>query len=234
MIKIFSESIHPIKEIKSKTNYFIFYVYLYIMLLPWNIFNGQMGLLSIILFFWWIFLAKKNNYLKKLKDITQFKPLLILLFFFLFTYISLLWTSNLDNSQDSLRFYKYYWVFVPILFTSLSKEEAQNSIFLFILSLGLYAIVTPYMAMGFLSSILIVIYTNSILTLINNGQAIRNFIHIDDVSSIYKKLLNQDNVPIINKDELKISISNNDTLKTLIKKHTFINVEEYTLNKITR
>ena len=104
-------------------------------------------------------------------------------------------------------------------------------------------------------------YNTSTLTLINNGEAIRDFIHIDDVISIYKQLLNRDNIPIINigtgigksvlfildflrkndiniknstinRDELKVSISNNRLLLDCIGDYTFVNIEEYILKKI--
>ena len=104
-------------------------------------------------------------------------------------------------------------------------------------------------------------YNNYPLTLINNGEAIRDFIHIDDVVNIYKMMLNQGNIPIINigtgigksvlfildflrkndiniesstitKDELKISISNNKLLLNSIDEYKFINVEEYILKEL--
>lgn len=94
------------------------------------------------------------------------------------------------------------------------------------------------------------------LTIVNNGNAIRDFIHIDDVVSIYKQLLNIKNLKVLNigtgsgnsikgvldfllyngikikinnifKDELKISTSNSKLLKKIIGKYDFINIEEY-------
>ncbi|WP_152184313.1 NAD-dependent epimerase/dehydratase family protein [Sulfurimonas indica] len=104
-------------------------------------------------------------------------------------------------------------------------------------------------------------YNNHSLTLINNGEAIRDFIHINDVVIIYKKLLEKNNIPIINigtgigksvlfildflrkhniniktssitKDELKVSISNNQLLLDHINDYKFIEVEKYILKKL--
>lgn len=99
------------------------------------------------------------------------------------------------------------------------------------------------------------------LTLVNNGEAIRDFIHIDDVVSIYKKLLNLKNTQIINigtgesksilflidflkennvdlktnniyKNELKVSICNIDKLLNVMGNTNFNKVEEYLLNQV--
>lgn len=101
------------------------------------------------------------------------------------------------------------------------------------------------------------------LTLINNGQGIRDFIHIDDVVYIILRILllkninilnigtgekksiknildylKQNNIPIatqnlINSSEIKVSIANPENLLKLIDKK-FIQVEEYILNEIRK
>jgi UDP-glucose 4-epimerase len=102
---------------------------------------------------------------------------------------------------------------------------------------------------------------NATLTLVNNGEAIRDFIHIDDVVHSYKKILEIKNTPIVNigtaegksllyilnflrkngielktdeimKDELMISISKNKTLLGIIRNYSFKKVEEYILENI--
>ena len=178
----------------SKNNYFIIYIYFYTFVMPWNFFNGQMGTLSIILLFWWGFIAKEQKYLTKLKLIFKFKPLFVLILFFVYSYLSLLWTDNFSDAKKALTYYKYYWIMIPILFTALSKDQAKKAIYIFIISLGIYAlfslsiylnivnvidhslnptntsnprgilayaIITPYMAIGFLSSLFIVAYNDS-------------------------------------------------------------------------
>jgi UDP-glucose 4-epimerase len=98
--------------------------------------------------------------------------------------------------------------------------------------------------------------TNEILTIVNNGNAIRDFIHIDDVVMIYKKLLDINNVKILNigtcsgnsikgildflshndikieiqnilRDELKISTSDARLLNKIIGEYNFFGIEEY-------
>ena len=172
---------------QKKENYFLNYIYLYVFLMPWNFFNGQMGVLSGILLIWWLVIGKKNLYFSKLKNIIKFKPLLLLIVFFMYAYLSLLWTSNLEASNDSLKFYKYYWVIIPVFFTVLDREKVEKLFYVLISSFGFYslfsifiylgyieipfnsvgnprgilayAIVTPYMALGFLSSLILAYYS---------------------------------------------------------------------------
>jgi len=97
---------------------------------------------------------------------------------------------------------------------------------------------------------------NNELTIVNNGNAIRDFIHIDDVVDIYKELLNIKDIKILNigtgtgtsiknildffynhkldlktqtifRDELKTSTSDNRLLMNIINKKDFIQVENY-------
>lgn len=97
---------------------------------------------------------------------------------------------------------------------------------------------------------------NRILTIVNNGNAIRDFIHVDDVVAVYVKLLESENIPILNigtgngisiktiidylknnkvdilvdnitKNELKISTADNQLLMSLIGKKIFKEVQEF-------
>ncbi|MCX6051225.1 MAG: NAD(P)-dependent oxidoreductase [Campylobacterales bacterium] len=97
---------------------------------------------------------------------------------------------------------------------------------------------------------------NQQLTIVNNGNAIRDFIHIDDVVEVYVKLLESENIPILNigtgngisiktiidylknnkidilvdnitKNELKISTADNQLLISLIGRKIFREVQEY-------
>jgi len=94
------------------------------------------------------------------------------------------------------------------------------------------------------------------LTIVNNGNGIRDFIHIDNVVLIYQKLLLCNNLPYINvgtgegisikniidylknhqidlqfntiqRQELKTSTANNELLMEFIGHHVFTKVEEY-------
>ena len=101
---------------------------------------------------------------------------------------------------------------------------------------------------------------NTEITIVNNGNAVRDFIHIDDIVDIYIKLLNISDIKILNigtgmgtsiknildffnsnkinvkiqnifKDELKISTANSKLLYDTFNKSSFIRVEEYLKKK---
>ena len=114
-----------------------------------------------------------------------------------------------------------------------------------------------------ISKILNIYNNNNTLSIINNGESIRDYIYILDVVYSYKNILNHKNIPIINigtssgksilyileylrkkgieikttnieKNELKISISQNDLLLKILGKYSFTNVEEYLCNTIQK
>ena len=97
---------------------------------------------------------------------------------------------------------------------------------------------------------------NEELNIVNNGNAIRDFIHIEDVVDIYSKILDKKDIKILNigsgngssiknildflnnhnikiktkniqREELKISTADISKLKELLKKDTFSGVEDY-------
>ena len=177
-----------IEKIRNTDNYILF-VYVYFFLMPWNLLKSQMGVLSIILFIWWV-IKFKSEIFTKLKTILEFKPLVLLILFILFTYFSTLWSDSISEGFEYVnKFHKYYFLIIPILFTSLKVQEAKNSIIILLISfatysifslliyLGLfviedthsnvsnpkgimgYAIVTQYMAIGVLGSFFLAIFT---------------------------------------------------------------------------
>lgn len=103
---------------------------------------------------------------------------------------------------------------------------------------------------------------NTILSIVNNGNAIRDFIHINDVVEAYTQLLTLKNTAILNigtgsgnsikniliflknhhidlkvqnivKEELKTSTADNTLLMRKLKINTFIDVENYLLSVLT-
>lgn len=114
-----------------------------------------------------------------------------------------------------------------------------------------------------ISKILTAYIQNETLTIINNGNAIRDFIYIGHVVEVYSRLLTATNIPIINigsghgtsvrnildflkinhielkiqtlsRDELKISTANNAIMTSLLGHHEFIKVEDYLLKQLTQ
>ncbi|MCD4668328.1 MAG: O-antigen ligase family protein, partial [Sulfurimonas sp.] len=137
-------------KIKS-TNFYIFYIYLYIFIMPWNFVKWQMGVFSIVLFIWWIYKFKYTIF-EKLKKIYEFKPLVVLLLFILFTYIASLWSDSItDGFKHVNKFHKYYLLIIPVLFTSLSLKEAETALKVFLFSFAIYSIFSLTIFFGLIS-----------------------------------------------------------------------------------
>lgn len=112
-----------------------------------------------------------------------------------------------------------------------------------------------------LSKIISCYTDNKILTIINNGNAIRDFIHINTVIEVYRRLLSVSDIPIINigsaegtsirnvldflknhgfdlqtqnvsRDELKISTADNTLMMGLLNDLHFLDVETYLLEQL--
>jgi O-antigen ligase len=198
---------NSIKHFKTflKKDYFIDYIYLYIFLLPWDFWKPKMGVLSLILFIWWLILAKRRSYFQKLKTIQNVTALKLFLLFFLYAFSSLLWSNNIYSAFHTyFQFFKYALIMIPVLYTSLSINEAKNSLYIFSISLILYAffslgiyfelytihgsnkvnpkgfmayaIITPYMAISTLFFIIFAFFAHSKQKIIFTLFAIISFI----------------------------------------------------------
>ena len=115
---------------------------------------------------------------------------------------------------------------------------------------------------SFISKIIESYARNKELYLFNNGESVRDFIHILDVCNIYKKLLESDYCGIVNvgtgsgnsinniigmlkgysvdfkinnktRDEINESIASTIKLKSIIKRYNFIDLNDYFVKKIT-
>ena len=113
-----------------------------------------------------------------------------------------------------------------------------------------------------ISKIISAVKDKNELSLINNGSAIRDYIHIQDVASMYVKILDEKNIPVVNiasgngisvrsildflvnkgvkvetkdlnRNEIKISTACVEQNKRILGDNkTLINVEEYILSKV--
>lgn len=138
------------------------YIYFYIFFLPIETFDIQMRILSVILLLWWFYLGKREGYFENLKNILSSKPLVLFFITLSYFYLSILWSSSIeDGLKITARIYKYYWLVVPILFTSISLKQAKNAFFVLTLSFISYSIFS------------FLIY-NGILTGFGKGTSVNN------------------------------------------------------------
>jgi UDP-glucose 4-epimerase len=112
-----------------------------------------------------------------------------------------------------------------------------------------------------ISKIITSYFSDQKLHLVNNGESVRDFIHISDVCKIYKKLLKSDYCGVINiatgrgssaksiiemlhehainfsvsnrvKNEVRESVASINRLETIINQHDFIDVNDYFMQKL--
>ncbi|OCL94157.1 O-antigen ligase family protein [Aliarcobacter thereius] len=123
-----------------KQDYFKIYMFIYVFFLPWNFFSGFFGNMTIILFIWWLFIAKKRGYFLKAKEVFTNLPLLMLFLFILYACLSLLWSDNIKIGIKELQYYKYYPMIILVLFTVFNKEDVKMAFYTITLSFGVYAL----------------------------------------------------------------------------------------------
>ena len=137
-----------INKLKSTDSYILF-IYSYLFIMPWNFFKWQMGVFTVILFIWWIF-KYKNKIFNMMKNIAMFKPLLLLIIFILYKYLAIIWSDDVFASIEYTNsFNKYYFLMIPVLFTSLTINEARNGLKVLIISFGTYAIFSFLIYLGY-------------------------------------------------------------------------------------
>lgn len=127
------------------------YLYLFIFLVPWNFFKGQIGVLTALLILLWLITFQQNGYWTRLKTIFKSKPTILFFLFIVYTYSSYFWSTNTEVYNSSQMFFKYYWVIVPLFFSILNHEEALKGIKIFVLSFGVYALFSISIYAGLLS-----------------------------------------------------------------------------------
>lgn len=169
----------------AKRDYFVYYIYFFVFITPLNTFKSQLFITTTLLLIGWLLTFKENEYIKELKRFFTFTPLLLIIVFILYNYLSLFWSVNLKEWFQEQSLYKYYFIIVPVIASTLTAQEAKNSFKIFILSIGayavfsiliylgvltitktpenpygtlLYAVATPFLVIGFFSSILLSIY----------------------------------------------------------------------------
>ena len=82
-----------------------------------------------------------------------------------------------------------------------------------------------------ISKIFLTIKTDKKLTIVNNGSSIRDFIHVQDVADIYKKLLDTKNVRVLNIGT-GIGKSIKDIIQTFKKYNAILSIKNITRNEI--
>lgn len=136
-----------INQVRTTEPYFL-YIYFYFFIMPWNFFNAQMGVLTIILLILWSLRFKHVVKRDNLK-IFLFRPILFFILFILFAYISAFWSESFaDGFKETNKFYKYFVIVIPLLLSSLSIKEAKHSLVALTLSFVIYSMFSLMIYLG--------------------------------------------------------------------------------------
>lgn len=124
----------------KKNDWFLNYLYLYIFITPWLLFNAQLSITTAILFIWGVIKYKKEMFLN-LKKMAGFLPLTLLFLFIGYIYLSILWSNPMIKGLEHVNnYYKYTLLFLPVILVSLNKESATKAMKLLAISFALYAV----------------------------------------------------------------------------------------------
>lgn len=124
----------------KKNDWFLNYVYFYIFITPWLLFNAQLAVTTAILFIWGVIKYKKEMFLN-LKKMAGFLPLTLLFLFIGYIYLSILWSNPMIKGLEHINnYYKYTLLFLPVILVSLNKESATKAMKLLAISFALYAV----------------------------------------------------------------------------------------------
>lgn len=136
--------------INVKDKYIIFF-YSYMFLMPWNFFKWQFSVLTIILFIWCC-IKFRFQIKDRVLELIKFKPLIIILTFIFYTYLSVLWSDSIKDGYSHVSsFHKYYIFIILALFISIKVEQAMIGIKVLVISFCIYAIFSLILSLDVIS-----------------------------------------------------------------------------------
>lgn len=121
----------------NKTIFFLSWFLCFSIAFPHTILPGKAGLTTLFLFVLWIF---EGNLKEKIDVLFNSKLFLALVGFILLLSISLIWTKYTHIGLVRLSSFKYYLFLIPVLITSVTKENALKLIQAFVFGVILHAI----------------------------------------------------------------------------------------------
>ncbi len=123
----------------KNSNKSLILIYFFMITTPFYFFSSQYPLFTIFFVLMFIVYYKKQVFVQ-LKLVFMNKSLVLLGLYFLYTYIALLWTSNIEHGFTVQKVYREALFYIPILYIFLNRKTAEISIKLFCIGFGIYAL----------------------------------------------------------------------------------------------
>ena len=132
MKNFFLKSVTP-----NKITYYLAWFLCFSIALPHTILPGKAGSITLLLFIFWVF---EGNFKTKIKILYNSKLFLSIMGFIFILSLSMLWTKYTNTGLVRLSAFKYYLFLIPVLITSITKQNALKLIQAFVLGNILHAI----------------------------------------------------------------------------------------------
>jgi O-antigen ligase len=84
----------------------------------------------------------QGNLKKKLDILKNNIPFLFLFSFIGLLYLSLLWSDNIKDGLRWLNFFKYYILLIPVIITTIKKEQVRILLDIFVFGILIYSILS--------------------------------------------------------------------------------------------
>lgn len=118
----------------------ILFVYIFIFLTPWYFYNSQFSIFTILLFIFWLYKFRFRIIFEKILTLKNSYPFLILFIFFIYTYLTLIWTKNIEHGLWVQKAFRESLLLMPILLLLLEYKHVKKVFNLLIFSICIYAI----------------------------------------------------------------------------------------------
>lgn len=132
----------------NKIIFFLAWFLCFSIALPHTILPGKAGSISFLLFIFWLF---EGNLKEKAYILFRSKLFLSLIGFIFLLSLSILWTRYQSIGLARLSIFKYFFVLMPVLITSISKENTLKLIQAFVFGNILHALLMFLSSHGFIN-----------------------------------------------------------------------------------
>lgn len=120
-------------------NKIILFIYLFVFFTPIYFWDTQHSFFTIVISVFFI-IKYKTTYLSNIRQVLSNKMIVYLYIYFLYTYLSLLWTNDFDHGISVQKVYREALFYVPLLYIFLEKKHVKTIFIIMSLSPALYSI----------------------------------------------------------------------------------------------
>lgn len=137
-------------KIKNE-NKILLFILLFIFFTPIYFWDTQHSVFTVILFLIFIFRYKTSCFYVIKETFSNNKALVYIFIYFIYTYVSLFWTNDIDHGFAVQKIYREALLYIPLLYIFLEKKDIKTIFIVMSLSPALYSIYSLGIYFGFYS-----------------------------------------------------------------------------------